>query len=64
MANIQIKFKLHIERLKIVKFLVENGADVCAKDQDGRTPLQLLKNGRDESSVQAIIDYLESVEKH
>lgn len=64
LTNIQIKFILHIDRLKIVKLLVENGADVNATDQDGRTPLQVLKNGVDEGSVQAIIEYLGSVEKH
>lgn len=49
-----------IGRLGIVKLLVENGADVTAKDSNGRTPLDVaMKHGN-----QAVIDYLKKHQKH
>ncbi len=40
-----------------VKSLVEGGANIGAKNKDGKTPLDLAKN-RTDSNAQAVVDYL------
>jgi ankyrin repeat protein len=40
-----------------VKSLVEGGANIGAKNKEGKTPLDLAKN-RTDSNAQAVVDYL------
>lgn len=49
--------------MRIVEILVENGADVTAKDSDGKTPLDLARS-QNSNSYKNVIDYLEQHEKH